>query len=197
MTLIDALNLLTAIFGLLAAIATVYAIWNGRKRTPAPKTRSQWGWAIAALVFLGAALIARELIGGPKRKLTIATPARDVTVTMKTEGDRSFYVFTATGSCPECTADERVQLMVLPPQGGLWIPQRAVTVTNGRWMLNPVYLGDKNNPVRERDDIILQAVVVHERNSAEEQQRLASPLDVEERGSSPVQQLTVVKVEQP
>jgi len=196
MTLVDALNLLTAIFGLLAAIATVYSLVK-EKRKPLPKPRSRWVLPIVLLLLFGAAFIARQVMQGPVRELVIATPARDVTVMMKAEGDRVFYAFTATGSCPECSAEERVQVMVLPPQGGLWIPQRPVTVTNGKWMLNPVYLGDNNNAVRERDDIMLQAVAVHERDSADEQQRLASPLDVAERGVSSVQQLTVTKIERP
>jgi hypothetical protein len=198
MTLVDALNLLTALFSLLAAVITVYVLWKKGKAGRAPAwPRSPWVLVGFCVLLAGVALIWRQVILGPNREVNIATPEREVTVAMKAEGDRLFYVFVATGSCPDCTTDERVQLMVLPPQGGLWVPQRAVTVTNGRWMLNPVYLGDKDNPVRERDTIVLQAVVVQERDSADEQQRLASPLDVEERGASPQQPLTVVKVEQP
>ena len=196
MTLVDAINLLTAIFGLLAALATVYALVRGKSK-PLPKPRSRWRLPIALAALFGAALIAGLVVRGPTLEVVIATPDRDVTVSMKEEGDRVFYAFPATGSCPDCTADQRVQIMVLPPQGGLWIPQRPVTVTNGKWMLNPVYLGDKNNPIRERDNIVLQAVVVNERDTADEQQRLASPLDVQELGASPMQELTVAKVEGP
>lgn len=195
MTLVDALNLLTAVFGLLAAVATLVAV--RRKPKPLPRSRSPYVVPIALFLLAGSALIARQVIQGPQREVTIATPARDVTITMKREGDEHSYLFAATGSCPECTADERVQLMVLPPQGGLWIPQRAVTVTNGRWRLSTVYLGNKDNPVRERDVITLQAVVVQERNRVEERQRLESPLDVDERGVSLVHEITVVKVEPP
>jgi len=96
MTLVEALNLLTAIFGLLAAVATVAAIVIKR---PAPKwIRSRWVLPSVLVLLSVLALIAGRLARGPVREVSIATPARDVTVTMKTEGDRAFYVFTATGS---------------------------------------------------------------------------------------------------
>lgn len=198
--LIILLNTLTAAFSLLAAAFgayTAYLVVKDIKRKPRPDSTSGPAPGNVSsrakrtlpltLIFLTLAVstfVAQRRMRIPEREIAITTPTSTATLQVIKEGADISYVFDATGTCPQCDAEERVQLMLLPPQGGDWIPQRAVTVSNGRWRYNRVYIGNQENPIRDGDIITIQAVVVHERDAVPERTRLANPTDVVERGQS-------------
>jgi hypothetical protein len=151
-------------------------------------------WLIgSATIFFVALLLLLILPKPPNRYVEILRPTDTVNVSQKYyNNDRGdyYYTFVVAGRCPDCDQDEWVQLFVQPPQGGPYIPQEGVPVIDDTWEAI-VKIGNQENPIKNGENLLMQAAVIHENDVMDITARPTHPRRANERGLSKQYRLTV------
>lgn len=186
------LSLLASLTALWVALRKIRKVPNSKESNVRQDLRTLGILVILAIATGGAYFIIHK----PRRTVEIREPIGQTTLRMERvrTGDVT-YTFPAKGRCADCTETERIQLMVFPPQEGVWVPQSAVLASKGDWVYGKVYIGDSNNPIHAGETIRLRAIVVDEDDVIALDRRPRDPRDAPERGLSEEKLITVESIQ--